>query len=466
MTPTPSVTLFSGQIDTGRASASLLASAAIHAGVVALISFGILTAPQIDVRISPDRLMVRDVDLHTPEEPAERAAKGIPYPGPAPHPATSAAPASPLLRLATHAPRGPQTLIQPDVTKRLALAEEVPVPRVMIWRPSRVVVKHVVAPTPEPAAAALAHASLDRPNQELQVADVDLAASNLPSLKLKVLPSTSSPVVQQNAPTEQASPSSVAQTKAAPTPAAVLSDSSLQMKNGTAVLPPVNETASVSTPGKLDGGTPAGPGVNGAGAGASGSGTGQHTLQKPATAAPQGTQAGTAGGAPQGTATGTAQKDSQATRIALPRNGQFGAVVVGDSLEDEFPETSGVWSGRMAYTVYLHVGLARSWILQYALPADADAAAAGEVSRIEAPWPYSIVRPNLAPDAVDADAILVHGFIGPDGHFQSLSVVFPPALPQAQFVLKSLGQWQFRPAVENGQSARVEVLLIIPEELD
>jgi hypothetical protein len=33
-------------------------------------------------------------------------------------------------------------------------------------------------------------------------------------------------------------------------------------------------------------------------------------------------------------------------------------------------------------------------------------------------------------------------------------------------VLSSLQKWQFRPAMQNGQIARVEVLLIIPEEMD
>jgi hypothetical protein len=31
-------------------------------------------------------------------------------------------------------------------------------------------------------------------------------------------------------------------------------------------------------------------------------------------------------------------------------------------------------------------------------------------------------------------------------------------------VLDSLAQWQFRPAKQNGQNIKVEVLLIIPEE--
>jgi hypothetical protein len=59
---------------------------------------------------------------------------------------------------------------------------------------------------------------------------------------------------------------------------------------------------------------------------------------------------------------------------------------------------SGIWNDSVAYTVYLHVGLAKSWILQYSLPrSGTEAAQAGNITRLEAPWPYNIVRPNLAP---------------------------------------------------------------------
>jgi hypothetical protein len=140
--------------------------------------------------------------------------------------------------------------------------------------------------------------------------------------------------------------------------------------------------------------------------------------------------------------------------------------VVGASLEEKYPETAGLWSGRMAYTVYLHVGLARSWILQYSLPRAADAAAAGNIARLVAPWPYNIVRPNLAPGAINADALMVHGFVNQVGRFETLAIAFPPEFAQAQFVLNALEQWQFRPAAQNGQVTRVEVLLIIPEETE
>jgi hypothetical protein len=102
--------------------------------------------------------------------------------------------------------------------------------------------------------------------------------------------------------------------------------------------------------------------------------------------------------------------------------------------------------------------------MQYSLPRASLAALAGNVTRLDAPWPYNIVRPNISADAFNSDAILVHGFVNTDGKFESLSLAFPPDFSQAQFVLGALSQWQFRPAAQNGKAERVEVLVIIPEE--
>jgi hypothetical protein len=154
------------------------------------------------------------------------------------------------------------------------------------------------------------------------------------------------------------------------------------------------------------------------------------------------------------------------TALSVPKDGHFNAIIVGNSIQDRYPETSGVWNGRMAYTVYLHVGLSRSWVLQYSLPRAADAPQAASTATLEAPWPYNIVRPNLDPGSIDADALMIHGYVNQSGHFETLSIVFPQAFPQAQFVLAALEKWQFRPATQQGQSAKVEVLLIIPEQLE
>lgn len=152
------------------------------------------------------------------------------------------------------------------------------------------------------------------------------------------------------------------------------------------------------------------------------------------------------------------------TRISLPKNGQFNVVVVGSTLDEQYPETAEVWKGRLAYSVYLKVGLEKSWILQYSLPRAADSANAG-TAHLDAPWPYYIVRPNLNPDDATSDSVMLHGFVNEAGHFEKLSVVFPTDMGYAreQLVLNALQQWQFRAGSHDGQVAKLEVLLIIPE---
>jgi len=117
----------------------------------------------------------------------------------------------------------------------------------------------------------------------------------------------------------------------------------------------------------------------------------------------------------------------------------------------------------MASTVYLHVGLPKNWILQYSLPRIEDATAAGG-GHLEAPWPFEIARPNVDPGDLDADALILHGFVNKDGRFEKLQVIFPPQFVQSPMVLNVLNQWQFRPAKLNGVLTAVEVLLIIPDQ--
>ena len=176
--------------------------------------------------------------------------------------------------------------------------------------------------------------------------------------------------------------------------------------------------------------------------------------------------------AAQGANAGSAQKTTAQTgygivntptgaHITKPKEGQFGSVVIGSTLTEKYPETADLWSGRLSYTVYLPVGLAKNWILQYSL-SRADSPS-GVTTRVDAPWPYNILRPNIAPGTIDADALMIHGFVNQAGRFEALSIAFPPEFAQAQFVLGALNQWEFRPATQNGQNIKVEILLIIPE---
>lgn len=470
MTSSPTVTLFTEQLDRSRRPASLVASLLIHVGVIALVSFGILYSPRVEDHAA-DPLMVRHIDLRRPQPKPIRAMNGIVYPGSAPAAPGKSSPRPPMLQEKAHAQPGPQTLVQPDLSRRLAIKEEIPIPQALIWTPRIKVVKNIVAPQPAPPTFSQAKPSFDAPNREINVSDVDIASSLIPDQKLKILPTTSSPVVTPSTTPVDLPPSTVSQVSSPPTPVALLSLSNLRME-GTATLPPVNESANAEVKGALTT-SPASGAAQGTGSGTGGTagkGAGPSAPNPAKTApatAPQGVPGGAPAGPAQGAANGATQSDSDsATDITLPKDGQFGAVVVGDSLQDEYPELSGVWNGRLAYTVYLHVGTSRSWILQYSLPETATIAIDSSGDRLDAPWPYSIVRPNLEPGAIDADALLIHGFVDKSGRFQNLSIAFPQNFPQAQFVLASLLRWQFRPATENGQSTRVEVLLIIPEELE
>jgi hypothetical protein len=238
-----------------------------------------------------------------------------------------------------------------------------------------------------------------------------------------------------------------------PTAGTVMSLSDFGMAHGQVELPPVNQSASSNSPGALAPGTAKNPSQAGHGNPA-GAASGTKAKQG------EGNAGNTQSGAQNGHGLGGRPLT---THIARQKEGQFGAVILGPSLEEEYPETANVWSGRLAYTVFLPVGLAKSWILQYSLFRVGNAAQAGNTGRLDAPWPYNIVRPNIEPGAIDADALMVHGFVNQAGRFEALTVAFPPGFAQAQFVLNALAQWQFRPATQNGQNVKVEILLISPE---
>lgn len=473
MMPSRDITLFATQPPQGQGPASFLGSILVHALAAAVVWFSLLYKPPV-TRVAEDHLMVRQLDLRSPSE-QDAAAARISYPNQ--HRGKSAPkgrkqPAPPLPRPKIQAKPGPQTLIQADLLNPVTLPQVIPVPQVVLWSPSKTTVKNIVPPLPEKPTAADVLPVLERPNQELNLADVNIASSKLPSFKLPVAPSTTSPVTVQQPQQVQLPPASASQQSAPPTPAAVMSLSDLRLNDGTAALPPVSEAPASKAQGALGtspnqtssaqagtGAPDAKPGENGAGQNA------------PATANQAGPSPGagkpeTASPAPGTETAPDALGRLTSTPIALPKDGHFGSVIVNDAIEQQFPELNDAWGGRVAYTAYLHVGLAKSWIMQYSLPPNAEAAAGGTVSGLEAPWPYNIVRPNLAPGSIDADALMIRGFVDQSGRFEDLSIVFPQPFASAQFVLTALKQWQFRPATQNGQSVRVEVLLIIPETLE
>ncbi len=483
----PTISLLSEPSISRQPPTTFLASAIIHGAVIALVYFAFLFAPRIDTHAVVHYDM-RQIDLFTPEDnPSRLAAGGVRYPGPISAEKSRGsngddAAHRPSPKLIPHAAIGPQTLLQPDLKTSVALDKAIPLPKVVLWTPSSVPVKQIVAPKPQKPPTADVNPTLDMPNQEVNLADIPLASTSKLAVHPLVQASNTSPIViQQPQQQPQAAPSTTSQTAAQPTPATVMSLSDIRM-NANVKLPPVNETASGDLNGSLTVAQPLplpGPGNENATEKKMGAGDPRAAGTHPGsgTAAPGGGDKNNAGGNgnSQGNSTGAGLSQTPgsgtgsgdratSTRIALPPDGRFGAVVVGTSLQDEFPEMGNVWNGRMAYTVYLHVGLAKAWILQYSLPRNTDADSGGAASPLVAPWPFNIVRPNLAPGSIDTDALLVHGFINSTGRFEGLEVVFPPAFPQAQFVLQALSEWQFRPAAMGGKPARVEVVIVIPDE--
>jgi hypothetical protein len=460
------ITLFSERPELTQRPSAFVFSILAHAAAVALLSFGIIYTPEMNDRIVTKRYSVRHLDLHTPKSKVQQsAAMGIAFPGPkadVQKPAAGRKPAAQqaVLRLTADAKPGPQTLVQPDILEPVKLADETPVPTVTIWTPKKELVKTVVAPLPEPTTASDVKPSVKAPNEEIDLTDLALASSDHPAANQPIFPGTTSPLVVHGPNPVQLAPVTTSQPSAQPTPTAVMSISDLRMPDGTATLPPVSQTTLQNESGAMaPGQAAAGNQPNRVGGKGNDAGSGD-------SGEPNGV-AGLRSGSRPGSGAGSGADEGPPTEhFTLPKNGQFGAVVVGASLEQRFPEMAGIWNERVAYTVYLHVGLAKSWILQYSLPRSAEAAGGGNISRLDAPWPYNIVRPNISADAINSDALLVHGFVNQEGKFESLRIAFPPEFQQAQYVLNALSQWEFRPAAQNGQLEKVEVLLIIPEELE
>jgi hypothetical protein len=152
------------------------------------------------------------------------------------------------------------------------------------------------------------------------------------------------------------------------------------------------------------------------------------------------------------------------TRLELPKDGKYGVVVLGSAASTNYPESAGALSGKVVYTVYLKVGLRKSWILQYCLSKAAGSEGTGKTSvPVEAPWPFLIMRPDQW-SVSDPEYIVVHGGLNTDGKFEHLKTVYPDELDNNELLLKSLNLWAFRPASRDGVPVSVEVLLIIPRQ--
>ncbi len=486
------ISIFAQDTSTRQKPYVYIASMVVHVLVAGLILYGFIFAPRINMKEATDRYVLRQVDISSSElERVRNAAASGMYPGQsspahqaAAHSAGAAAAASlrqiPKLHLAD------RTVVQPDVPDTPIVMKQTPLPSLLLWSAKRPDVKLQTAPVQKMANVNVRPAIV-RPTPQQNFTDTPISTTAFTSKLPMPDPGSSTPIMVRGPDLADRLPQTHNDISTQEASGAVMSIAENHMTQGTIMLPAFNQTARGTEDGALGvgksgNGQQNGPGTansqgaqngtpqsQGAGGRTNGPAGNEH-----GTSAGNGANAGngkgsgntksatgTGGGGPGGTGQGA---EPSFTRISLPPNGQFGVVVVGSTLSDEYPETNDIWGGRLIYSVYLKVGLSRNWILQYSLPADVDAKTASGDKHVDAPWPYFLVRPNASPENVNADALMVHGFVNAAGRFEGLSVVFPPRFSQAQLLLAALQQWQFRPAKHDGKPARVEILLIIPED--
>jgi hypothetical protein len=489
MKPSPIIVLFGEPPPMRRGPSGFLVSFILHVCVCGLLYLGLKQAHTVDSKSLTQRYAVRIMELRRLEPqihpPVQKAIVDpgqqpkLPQVTPGGSPQTAAAQRIPLNFISQK--QALQTLIQPQAPPDLTIPQETPLPQVVLWSSQDITVRKIVQPAPKTAAEVAVRPSLDPPNQEVHIAELKISSTAFDTKAPLPLPSTTSPV-SASAPTQsQKIPETASKDSGKPTPASVISLSNVQLQEGTAALPMINEVAPTPFSGSISAGQPKSLSQTGNGKadgkenGASAGQTSGNQAGKMGAASGAAGQSAATGAAGQGGANGLSGVGASVTsgasqptvvHITLPKDGKFGVVVVGSSVAEDYPETVHLWSGRLAYTVYLHVGVAKNWILQYSVPRSQDAASAGSsVSRPDAPWPYDITRPSIDAEA-NADAIMVHGFVNTAGRFEQLAVVFPSELAEAKFLLHALQQWQFRPAMQNGQATMVEVLIIIPDQTE
>jgi hypothetical protein len=150
------------------------------------------------------------------------------------------------------------------------------------------------------------------------------------------------------------------------------------------------------------------------------------------------------------------------TRIELPPDSGPRTSVLGESVAEQYPEAADQMRSQAVSTIYLSMGLKKSWILEYWSEPVSEIQKGGTAA-LEAPWPYVMFRPDIVLPA-EADALLVRGVLTAEGHLEHLALLLPAEWAQKDSLFRALEQWKFRPASHNGLAEPVEVLLVIPRQ--
>ncbi|HEU5350759.1 MAG TPA: hypothetical protein VFU55_04125 [Terracidiphilus sp.] len=476
------ISLFTERPPAHNRPSAFVVSVVVHCGVVFMVVFGFLYAPRINMDAAAERYVVRRIDIDPIDIPPMKKAAGSSENYPASKAekqaarahSRMAAPSSSVRRL--HLKLADKTLVEPNTQVKMVL-KQTPVPSLLLWSKPQPDVTLVHAPQFKKPMLNDVRASVKPPNAATHVADSPITPTPFSSSMPMPIPSTTTPILV-HAPTPADSvPETASMTSTDTSNMAVMSISQFNLTKGAFALPPANQAAKGTDNGSMAAGhkgqsTLAGNGNSRGTAANRGDGLGKKDELADARGAAAKSKKGSGQGSGSGIMPGTSTPedlsivgpDVTTTTLRLPEDGKYGVVAVGSAVQQEYPETAGMWGGRLVFSVFLHVGLSHNWILQFTMPRSADPKGViTNVKQIQAPWPYFIMRPNVDADYVNSNAMMIHGYINDKGRFEHLALVLPPRYAHTQQLLNALSQWQFRPATQHGTPARVEVLLIMPQ---
>src|SRR5579863_829461 len=116
-----------------------------------MLWFALIHAPRIREPLLTERYSVRHLDLHSSELGASANPNDNYYPhvGQRKKPSKDRDQDEPVLPDLPDAIEARQTLVQPDFHTQVTLAEQVPIPTVVVWSPELASTKHIIAPLPD-----------------------------------------------------------------------------------------------------------------------------------------------------------------------------------------------------------------------------------------------------------------------------------------------------------------------------
>ncbi len=157
--------------------------------------------------------------------------------------------------------------------------------------------------------------------------------------------------------------------------------------------------------------------------------------------------------------------------IRYPKDGRFDLVLIQTAGGDLVPETAPFLTGRPVYTVYIALGAAREWILQYCAPRSVESApvqsgmvvSLGSHATVQPPWIRSAALPPPSRARL-AKRSVFYGKLQANGRLANMHMLSGAQYEARPELLSYLDAWEFRPAERGGLPAEIDVVLIVPAD--